>query len=455
MFFTKPALCIFAVMKQKKRHPIIYFSLIFAVLASIQAYFLYNTVLLKKNEIKSRAKEILDKADVDYNFWEDQQLDKSLYQSFDVSYKKDFDAFIKRMKKVNDSLSPTLHQFTDEQFQKTGLRLAFKKQLVKVYDLKSANYIIDHPLVIYQTNPGPTHNYLLNESKWESYYSASETKTFDDITDVDGFKKFISQDKERSFIINQAVYYDVLNMNQILFKELWGLFLVSVALLFLVLWLYFQSYKKYKEQHLQVVLLHDTIDNISHEFRTPLATLKVASKQIRLTQQQETFDLMDRQVSRLEHLLKPLDESNKTDQKITQQQLNDFLQDYIFLYPEINWAINIQVTNDIKLNTAETETILGNLIENSIKYGGKELMVTVCSTDNHLKIKVKDNGVGIAKTEQQNVFDKYYRIATDNIHNVKGLGVGLYLVQKIVKKHKGTIQVKSDLGKGCEISIEL
>ena len=455
MFFTKAALCIFVVMKPKKRHPIVYFSLLFVVLASIQTYFLHNTVLLKKNEIKSRAKEIMDKANLDYNFWEHEQLEKSLNKTFNPSNKVHFEAFIKRMQKVNDSLAPTLHQFTEEQFQKTGLKLAFTKQLVKVYDVLAADYIANEPVIIYETNPKPVHNYLLNESKWESYYSASETKTFDDIDTIDGFKKFLSQDKERNFIVNQMIYYDVLNMNQILFKELWGLFLVSVILMFLVLWLYFQSYKKYKQQKAQVLLLHDTIDNISHEFRTPLATLKVASKQIRLAQKQETFDLMDRQVNRLERLLKPLDANDVSGKTITEKQLNAFLQDYIFLYPEIHWTTNVQLINSTQLNASEIETILGNLMENSIKYGGKILAITVCNAGNRLQIKVKDNGTGIAKAEQHKIFDKYYRIATNNIHNVKGLGVGLYLVQKIVKKHQGTLRIKSDLGKGCEIRIEL
>lgn len=433
-------------MKQKKLHPIIYFSLIFIVLVSIQTYFLYNTVLLKKNEIKTQAKELLEKKD-------DIKWDENLYK---YSIKKaSEDNFITKMNFVNDSLSPLLQKFVEEQYRKTGLKLAFKKELISVYDLKAKKEVLSKPLIIYQTNPKPVQNHLLNESKWESTYSASETENLQNVINNEGLKQFVSQHTEHSYIIYQATYYDVLNLNQILFKELWGLFLVSVVLMILVLWLYFQSYKKYKEQYLQVLFLHDTIDNISHEFRTPLSTLKVASKQIRIIQNEETLDLIDRQIHRLEHLLKPLDKDDDSTKMVTEQQLIDFLQDYKVLYPNINWKLKIQLTNDIKLNAVEIETILGNLIENSIKYGGETLAVTICQTETLLQILVEDDGMGIAKNEHQKVFGKYYRIATNNVHNVKGLGLGLYLVQKIVQKHNGTILIKSDLGKGCQINIQI
>jgi len=443
-------------MKNKKIHPIVYFSLLFVVLVSIQAYFLYNTVLLKRNEIKTRAKGILEKVDVDYKFLEDTNWDESLYKWYEYPDKKISEAsFIKSMKFVNDSLSPTLQKFVEQQYKETDLKLAFKKELKRVYDLKAHNEIISNPLVIYQTNPKPEENYLLSESNWESTYSSSNTEDVENIDPKGGIKNFVSQNSERSYNITQAMYFDVLNLNQILFKELWSLFLVSIVLMILVLWLYFQSYKKYKEQHLQVLLLHDTIDNVAHEFKTPLATLKVASKQMRIIKKDETLDLMDRQIHRLEHLLKPLDEVETLDKKATEQQIHDFLQDYTILYPEIHWNINIQSKGDFKMSSVEMETILGNLIENSIKYGGKLLDIKVVQLQDSLIINVIDNGIGITKEEQRKIFDKYYRVATNNIHNVKGLGLGLYLVQKTVQKHKGTIQIKSDLGKGCEITIEI
>ena len=454
-------------MKNLRRHPILYFSLLFVVLAAIQSYFLYNTVLLKKSEIKRKAKEIFEKTTVDYSFLEDTRWDESLYlwQEFDskAAARQHFET---EMKLKNDSLARELRTYVKQQYKESGLELAFKKELLGVYDNTNNQQIVSQPITIYTTNPKPIENYLLSESKWESTQSNSttetqrdtlNTKSFEDRIDIARtYEKSVSKIDERSYVIQQAMYYDVLNMNTILFKELWGLFAVSIFIMIMVLVLYFQSYKKYNEQRKQVLLLHDTIDNISHEFKTPLATLKIASKQIQKAYSTETLTLMDRQINRLEHLLKPLNAEDSQNNHATKKQIVAFTDDYKTLYPNINWDISIDTIDDeLRINAADIETILGNLIDNSIKYGGKNIQLSIFQNENALKIDVVDDGMGIATNEQKYIFDKYYRVPVNNIHSVKGLGVGLYLVSKIVEKYQGTIQVKSNLGKGCHLSIEL
>lgn len=453
-------------MKNVRKHPIIYFSLLFVVLAAIQSYFLYNTVLLKKNEIKSKAKEIFEKSTVDYSFLEDTRWDESLYlwQEFDskAAAQQHFET---EMKLKNDSFARALRAYVKQQYKESGLELAFKKELLGVYDKTNNQQIVSKPIVIYATNPKPVENYLLSESKWESTQSNSttetqrdtlNTKSFDDRIDIARtYEKSVSKIDERSYVIQQAMYYDILNMNVILFKELWGLFAASIFIMIMVLVLYFQSYKKYNEQRKQVLLLHDTIDNISHEFKTPLATLKIASKQIQKAYSTETLTLMDRQINRLEHLLKPLNTEDSQNKHATKKQIVAFTDDYKTLYPNINWHVSIETLTELKINSADIETILGNLIDNSIKYGGKNIQLTIFQNEKALKIDAVDDGIGIAINEQKYIFDKYYRVPINNIHSVKGLGVGLYLVSKIVQKYNGSIQVKSNLGKGCHLSIEL
>lgn len=466
--FLQIIVCLYLLlMKNLRKHPILYFSLLFVVLAAIQSYFLYNTVLLKKSEIKRKAKEIFEKTTVDYSFLEDTRWDESLYlwQEFDSKAAAQ-QHFKTEMKLKNNSLAKELRRYVQKHYQQSGLELAFKKELLGVYDNTNNQQIVSQPITIYTTNPKPIENYLLSESKWESTQSNSttetqrdtlNTKSFDDRIDIARtYEKSVSKIDERSYVIQQAMYYDVLNMNTILFKELWGLFAVSIFIMIMVLVLYFQSYKKYNEQRKQVLLLHDTIDNISHEFKTPLATLKIASKQIQKAYSTETLTLMDRQINRLEHLLKPLNAEDSQNNHATKKQIVAFIDDYKMLYPNINWHISIEtLTDELPINAADIETILGNLIDNSIKYGGKSIQLQIFQNENALKIDVIDDGIGIAMNEQKYIFDKYYRVPINNIHSVKGLGVGLYLVSKVVQKYQGTIQVKSNLGKGCHLSIEL
>lgn len=442
-------------MKKGRLHPVVYFSVIFLTLVMIQSYFLYNTVLLKKNEIKTRAKELLADKDDDLLFmdkdkWEDKLFTKGYQQLKEgrISHRELENMF----RHTRDSLAPALRDFTDSCYKSSGIRLAMRKQLNSVTDATTNKKLISSPLIIYETDPKPENLYGLSESKWESNYSSINT------TDTGVDRLFMPGNTVKvtvRFLIDQSVYFDVLNMEQILFKELWGLFLGEILLLLTVLWLYYLSYRSYHEQREQVMLLHDTIDNISHEFKTPLATLKVASGQLKRSCSDDVLALMDRQIVRLEQLLKPLEDVPGEGRMATREQLEMFIGDHFLVHTGISWEMDLDIPETLKITMHEAEVLLGNLIGNSVKYGGSAVKIRVQQQQDALTVTVTDNGIGISKEEQSRIFDKYYRISTNNVHNVKGLGVGLYLVHNIVKKYKGTLEVVSDLKKGCSIKIQL
>jgi len=103
------------------------------------------------------------------------------------------------------------------------------------------------------------------------------------------------------------------------------------------------------------------------------------------------------------------------------------------------------------------ESILVNLIENALKYAQKEPIIEI-STKNvkrNLEIRVKDNGIGIPKKSLRHVFDEFYRVPKGNIHDVKGYGLGLHYVKKIVQKHGGHISVESELNIGSTFIVSL
>ena len=442
-------------MNKKVLHPIVYFSMIFLVLTGIQAYFLYNTVLLKKNEIKARARELLREKDDDVLFlskdtWEAKLFTKQYKELKGGKLTEPGLRYI--FKEEQDSLAPFLKKFVKEKYKESGIQLAFRKQVNKVTDAGTKKLIISRPLVIFETNPKPVMLYGLSESKWESNYSSVSTQENNFSIEHTAVAQNRSEEVKVSFLIEQVIYFDVLNMNVILFKELWGLFFVAVALLAMVLWLYFLSYKKYKQQLYHIQLLHDTIDNIAHEFKTPLATLKIASKQIKRVYDEGTLLLMDRQIARLENLIKPLDEDQTNLPPATRKDIEILLNDYRQLHPDMEWSIYLEVTEALPVSQTEMQTLLSNLIENSIKYGGTSIAVEVVRNLNTV-ITVTDNGIGIAKKEQPKIWGKYYRVPLQNVHNTKGLGVGLYLVYSIIKKYNGTFTIESDLGKGCKITL--
>ncbi|MBK7816920.1 MAG: HAMP domain-containing histidine kinase [Sphingobacteriaceae bacterium] len=101
--------------------------------------------------------------------------------------------------------------------------------------------------------------------------------------------------------------------------------------------------------------------------------------------------------------------------------------------------------------------IVFNLIDNAIKYtqGVPEIGVKTENTETAIKISVKDNGIGISKENQRKIFDKFFRVPTGNVHNVKGFGLGLSYVLAVVEKHGGTVEVQSEVGKGSTFIITI
>jgi two-component system phosphate regulon sensor histidine kinase PhoR len=220
----------------------------------------------------------------------------------------------------------------------------------------------------------------------------------------------------------------------------------------------------------------DFINNITHEFKTPIATIGLASDSINNPKvigspdriryftniiKDENFR-MNKQV---ENILQ-LSLFGKHELEINPQscRLNELISkaaDHIQLQiEEKNGKIttDLNAANDIaNVDEVHFLNVLFNLFDNAIKYtdGSPNIEINTINKDQHIYIAIKDSGIGMSSQTQKKVFKKFYRAQSGNIHKVKGFGLGLSYVKLIIDRHKGKIDIQSKPGEGTNIEIRL
>lgn len=220
----------------------------------------------------------------------------------------------------------------------------------------------------------------------------------------------------------------------------------------------------------------DFINNMTHEFKTPLATISLAVDAIRNEKVMADADKMkyfssiikeeNKRMNRhVETILQAaLMEKQELKLNLVQIDIHDLLSHVIESY---------QLQFEEKKATVETNymakkfavladevhfsNLLSNLIDNAIKYSKEKLTIKISthSTNKNVSIKIEDNGIGMNKESVKRIFEKFYRAHTGNIHNVKGFGLGMSYVKTVIDAHKGRIKVDSTLGKGSTFIVEL
>jgi len=233
-------------------------------------------------------------------------------------------------------------------------------------------------------------------------------------------------------------------------------FLLSISVIFCLIYLL----KIISNQKELAEIKNDLINNITHEFKTPIATISTAVEAI------ESFNVLDNkektkqyaaisafQLKKLHQMVEKLLETATLDsESLMLQKEPTNIVDLIakiakkfelLTKKEINFTTNID-SKILKIDRFHFENAISNLVDNAIKYGGDSIEVNLNSVLNVTEISVADNGKGIDKSQQERIFDKFYRVPKGNTHDVKGFGIGLYYTQKIIEKHNGSINVSSN-----------
>lgn len=220
----------------------------------------------------------------------------------------------------------------------------------------------------------------------------------------------------------------------------------------------------------------DFINNMTHELKTPISTIGLSSEMILQTDPekdatkiQKYASLIYKENKRLENQVERVLNIAKLDKhEITLKKeafnIHEFLQEvkdnFDFSQSEQGGDVLLSLNADraiIQVDPVHISNVIHNLIDNAIKYCTKtpEIKITSSTEKNSLILRVEDNGIGIRREDLKMIFDKFYRVPTGNLHDVKGFGLGLYYVKLIIEEHSGSISAKSIPEKGTTFTIRL
>ena len=255
-----------------------------------------------------------------------------------------------------------------------------------------------------------------------------------------------------------------------------NLLLPSIALIGLVLGVFIVAIIIIFRQKQLNNMKNDFVNNMTHEFKTPISSISLASQMLQdpgVGKTPETLkhisnvirDETKRLSFQVEKVLQmAIFEKDKSILRLNEMRINPLISDIVG-----NFSLkvtskggkitsNLKATYDVALiDEVHFTNVIFNLMDNALKYTDKPLLLTVETWNDakNLFVSIEDNGIGISKEDLKRIFEKFYRVHTGNLHNVKGFGLGLAYVKKIVQEHKGSIKVESELKIGTKFIITI
>jgi two-component system phosphate regulon sensor histidine kinase PhoR len=276
---------------------------------------------------------------------------------------------------------------------------------------------------------------------------------------------------------NHAAYLQVIfpTKQNYIFSSM-NLLLPSIALVLLIFVVFVVALVIIFRQKQLNNMKNDFVNNMTHELKTPISTISLASQMLQdsgVGKTPETLkhisnvirDETKRLSLQVEKVLQmAVFEKDKSILKLNEIRINSLVADIVS-----NFSLKVtskggkitpklQATNDLALvDEVHFTNVIFNLMDNALKYSDKPLLLNIetWNEKDNLLISIEDNGIGISKDDLRRIFEKFYRVSTGNVHNVKGFGLGLAYVKKIITEHKGSIKVESELNIGTKFIITI
>jgi signal transduction histidine kinase len=434
------------------------------VLSISQSSLLYNTYQLEKKAYTitsfDAASTIYNSEDADSVFWEYRLDLKSKLIDYDnqkISNQELKSIFKQNCEKLDKKYRP---HYLEKLKEKLDFNILFQI-IAKEIILYSGDSIPDTLLFPYKTpikvlgfNINKEDKKLINTNIWQENLYQKENSPF--------------------LRLKTEVYISIEDWSILAIQDMLWILIGSVIIFIVVIFLLQYSIKNLIKQKRNADIQKDFIDNITHEFKTPLSTISIATDM--LSEQSfydkpesivNTVKIIKRQNKRLQKLLdlvitRSLANRNDISLRFELVDITKYfellIEDFKISEKAQSAIINYYCQNepiDILIDKFFLSVAFLNLLSNSVKYGGTKIEVNVKEDQDFCVISVKDNGIGIDSKYQSHIFDKFYRISEKNKNDYKGLGLGLYYTKEIVKAHKGTILLDTQQKEGAHFIIKI
>jgi two-component system phosphate regulon sensor histidine kinase PhoR len=270
-----------------------------------------------------------------------------------------------------------------------------------------------------------------------------------------------------------GVRFPQIEANLISQMGIWGF--SSIVMLVVIFFFVYTLFVILKQRRLSEVQ-NDFINNMTHEFKTPLATIAISSEVLKdpsIAKNPERLlnyaTIIENESQRLKQQVERVLQMAQTEKadvglKKERQDIHELIKEAVGNHTaalaskrgEVRLALSATNCN-ILADKLHFTNVIGNLLDNAIKYCEKEprIAITTSNSQASIQIEISDNGIGISSENQKKIFARFYRVPTGNLHDVKGFGLGLNYVKLIVEAHKGRISVQSTPGKGSIFTIVL
>jgi two-component system phosphate regulon sensor histidine kinase PhoR len=250
------------------------------------------------------------------------------------------------------------------------------------------------------------------------------------------------------------------------------LIILSVSMIFCCLAIIYVLSRRERQL---VQLKEDFISNVSHELKTPLSLIRMFSEilvtnRVRNEQaRQEYYRIIHNESDRMGRLISNLldfgrlereQHSLRFEKTSIAQLVNKELDAYRYQIQKDGFELHSRVEGDIPDTIADPNAIsmaLFNLLDNAVKYSGerKQIRVTVSRSDGTIDLAVQDEGLGIPESEQQKIFEKFFRGRSADVKRIRGSGIGLSITRQVAQMHGGEVRVESEVGRGSTFTLRI